>query len=256
MIRPATRREILVTTSDRHGRNPGRLRTAAELVPLGARVADIGTDHGLLPRILVDERRAAFCIATELRSERFSRPPGLRHGERLRRIELRTGDGLAVIDPADRIEVLTLTGLGGRTIVRILEDDRRRQLDLRRIVIQPQSEWALLRTWLAERGLGVVEERLILERGRYYLVLAAESRAEPVPRHATLSREDLLEAGPRLVRSPEPLVQGYWREQLEHGERILRRTPSGTDRVEARRRRDVSLRVLAALPSQADRPLL
>ena len=46
---------------------PGRLRTVAGLVPRAARVADIGTHHGLLPRILVDERCVEFCIATELR---------------------------------------------------------------------------------------------------------------------------------------------------------------------------------------------
>ena len=44
----------------------GRLEAIASMVPHGSRVADIGTDHALLPRMLLSGGRAAHCIARDL----------------------------------------------------------------------------------------------------------------------------------------------------------------------------------------------
>ena len=44
-----------------------RLAAVANFVPSGARVADIGTDHGWLPIHLVHTRQARSAIAADLR---------------------------------------------------------------------------------------------------------------------------------------------------------------------------------------------
>ena len=44
-----------------------RLRTAADLVPAGARLADIGTDHAYLPAALLLEGKIPYAIAADLR---------------------------------------------------------------------------------------------------------------------------------------------------------------------------------------------
>ena len=148
-----------------------RLDAVASLVPQGARVADVGTDHGLLPRALLESGRASYCLAID------KSPQVIRAARRTlagfdARLELRCGNGLAAIEERDRIDVLVLAGLGARTIVRILDDPRRLVLRPSRLVLQPQSEPGRLRRWLADVGLEVRGERLATDRGRRYLVLA------------------------------------------------------------------------------------
>ena len=51
-----------------------RLRTAADLVPAGARLADIGTDHAYLPAALLLEGKIPYAIAADLRHGPLLRP--------------------------------------------------------------------------------------------------------------------------------------------------------------------------------------
>jgi tRNA (adenine22-N1)-methyltransferase len=161
-----------------------RLDAIASLVPHGARVADVGTDRALLPRALLATGRASYCLAID-KSPRVIRAARLALAGFDGPLELRCGSGLAAIEERDRIDVLVLAGLGARTIVRILDDPRRRVLRPSRLVLQPQSEVERLRGWLAAEGLELVDQRLAVERGRRYLVLAARgfsaqrSRARP-----------------------------------------------------------------------------
>jgi tRNA (adenine22-N1)-methyltransferase len=75
-----------------------RLATIAALVPPGGRLADIGTDHAYLPVYLVSEGVVPSAVAGEVNEGPFRTA-----GEALDRvgladrIELRFGDGLAVL---------------------------------------------------------------------------------------------------------------------------------------------------------------
>ena len=232
-------------------RGQERLRAVAGMVPRGAIVADLGSGHGILPRLLLVTGRAERCVATERDERALQQTLRFPAGHPLSgSLEFRTGDGLLALRPGDGIEVVTLTGLGGRSIARILGDPRASRLALRRVVLQPQAQWAELRRWLVEHGWRIVDERLPRERGRSYLVIAAEpDRHATSLTHPTLTRDELLEAGPCLVLSRDPEVSRFWHRELERHERILRRIPPGPGSDEVRRQRDLALRVLGTLPT-------
>ena len=221
-----------------------RLRAVASLVPPGSRVADIGTGHGRLPHWLLAGSRITHCIATERTRESGSRlttlalPPGL---------DVRFGDGLRVLRPEDRVDVLILSGLGARSIIGILDGDRGPASSIGRLVLQPQAEAGRLRRWLVGNGRTIVAERMARERGRFYLAIAAENGGAGLPPHPTLSTGELLEAGPCLVSSRDPLVRSYWRRNLVRLERILERAPGATEHSRARRQAVLATRVLGAL---------
>jgi len=147
----------------------------AALVPRGVRVADVGTGDARLPLRLRAGGRAAWCVASERSPQRTAAarrrlPAGGESG-----VELRTGDGLAPFGAEDRIDVLILAGMGARKMIRILEAGSPARLGLRRLVLQPQCEADRLRRWLAGHGYRIVAERLVVERRRPYVVLAAEA---------------------------------------------------------------------------------
>ena len=224
-----------------------RLDAIASMVPPGSVVADIGTDHGLLPLRLLASGRAVRCVASEPSAARLAKARAVASRSPSRpALSLRIGDGFAVLAPEDGVDVAVIAGLGGHAVVRILDHPARDRLALRRLVLQPQTDPSLVRGWLVEHGFLHVDERLVLDRGRFYALIAAEPGWEELA-HPVLSREDLLEAGPLLVLSRDPLVTLVWTRWLERHERILARARPSAARDEALRQRDLARRVLAAL---------
>ncbi len=155
-----------------------RLTALADAIAPGSRVADVGSDHGRLPLWLAASGRAAYCLAVEKTEELLAGvacpPDGVPWAKRL---GYRAGDGLGAIRADDRIDTIVLAGLGGRTIVRLLEAPETASPDLRRLVVQPRSEPSSVRRWLGDHGWRLVTERLTEERGRFHLTLAAERGA-------------------------------------------------------------------------------
>lgn len=227
------------------GRHPidRRLLAIARYVPVGSRVADIGSDHGLLPRLLVARGRAVRCVATEIsraRSDALSLALE-RHPDP--RLEIRHGDGLAPLETADRLDALVVAGVGAATIERILGDDGPERLGVRRVVLQPQTDPARVRRFLRGRRLGLVAEAAVEVRGRVRVVLVSEPGAPwPEPAIAGLLPEDLLWTGPWLARRPGPVVRRHWRRTLRRLDRILRQNPDAASRA----RRDRAARIANA----------
>lgn len=210
-------------------RHPDRLDAVASLVRRGARVADVGTDHGLLACRLVRGGRVAYCIASDR-----SRPALAAARQRLwalargGNLELRLGDGLAALRPEDRVDTVVLAGLGARSIIRILGDDRLTRLTVRHLVLQPQSRAGLLRRWLGERGWTIVGEKVVREGRRFYEVIAADAGVKPADLgHPRLDRDTLLEAGPCLVRERDPVALMLWTRRVRHLGDALERSRGG-----------------------------
>jgi len=192
-----------------------RLAVVAALCPEAARLADVGSDHGLLPLALLASGRASRAIATERTREladRIARPPAGACWEG--RFAVRFGDGLAPLEAEDGLDAIVVAGLGGRSIVRILSAGSRLPLlGPGALILQPRSEPALVRAWLSASGWALAAERLTGERGRRHLTLLAERGDDTLLyRDPQLTRDDLLAAGPLLVRSRDAEVVQAWRE--------------------------------------------
>ena len=112
-------------TLTRPGRPPEqplslRLTAVADFVTSGARIADIGTDHGWLPIHLVHTRRAHSAIAADLREQPLEGARQRIAAHNLtKRIDTRLGNGLTVLAPGDAT-VVTIAGMGGRRIVELV----------------------------------------------------------------------------------------------------------------------------------------
>ncbi|MBQ3102732.1 MAG: SAM-dependent methyltransferase, partial [Oscillospiraceae bacterium] len=97
-----------------------RLQALSQLVPDGARMADIGTDHGYLPVYLLQEGKITFAIASDINRE------PLEHARRTaleyhitEHIDFRLCGGLDLIEPHE-VDTVVVAGMGGETIAAIL----------------------------------------------------------------------------------------------------------------------------------------
>ena len=170
-----------------------RLAAIAALVPSGARLADVGTDHGYLPVALLQERRLTAAVATDIASG------PLDHARRTAEtfgvdLDCRLCDGLdAVI--SDETDIVVIAGMGGETIAHILGSAPwTREGTL--LLLQPMSRVEVLRPWLVDHGYEIRGERLVEDKGILYPILIAGG-GHPPPLTAAeiwagLGREDPL----------------------------------------------------------------
>ena len=96
-----------------HAQLDGRLRLTAEMVPAGARVADVGCDHARLPIALVRSGRCSSVIASDLRQgPLLSAQENIARAGLEDKISLRLSYGLDGIAPGEA-DCVVMAGMGG-----------------------------------------------------------------------------------------------------------------------------------------------
>ncbi|WP_434647644.1 tRNA (adenine(22)-N(1))-methyltransferase [Pseudomonas sp. D1-2] len=186
-----------------------RLERVAGLVPTGARLADIGSDHGYLPVALIKRGVIAAAVAVEVAltpfraAERTVRESGLDEW-----ISVRLADGLAAIEPADGITAISLCGMGGETIRDILDSGKCRLSGRERLILQPNGGEQPLRQWLMDNDYRILCEDVLRENRFYYEIIVAE-RDGPV----MYSAEELY-FGPLQMQARSPVFLAKWQRML------------------------------------------
>lgn len=157
-----------------------RLYAIAARIPPGAKLADIGTDHGHLPLYLLKIGHLQRAIASDLR------PGPLNHARRNAfdyglsdRISFRLASGLDAISP-DECDVISIAGMGGETIIEILQAAPWTADGKHILFLQPMTMLPQLRQWLWENGYHIDEEIVCQEGYRYYLVWSVIGGAQRI----------------------------------------------------------------------------
>lgn len=131
-------------------------------------VADIGCDHGYISMYLVQHEIADKAIAMDVRKGPLSGAENnIREFGLSEAITTRLSDGLQKLLP-DEAEAAIIAGMGGKLMIRILEDGRPVELGIKEAVLQPQSDIDEFRRYLRDSGYTIVSEKIILDEGKYY----------------------------------------------------------------------------------------
>lgn len=194
-----------------------RLLCCAAQVPQGARVADIGCDHGYLGIHLLQSGRASFVHACDLREGPIHRAMenALRFGT-AEKMRFSRADGLSAVSP-EEVDTVVCAGMGGDLIVQILRNAPWLKNEAYTLILQPQSSGQEVRRMLSEEGFGIVSETLAEDGGFLYYVMTVRfgNAAALTPGQQFCS--------PQLLESGSPLLPQY----LERLERSLRGTVAG-----------------------------
>jgi tRNA (adenine22-N1)-methyltransferase len=145
-----------------------RLAAIAEQIPDGAKVIDVGTDHGYIPTFLAQTGRATRIVASD------KMPGPLAHARRTAAehgvedlIEFSLRNGL----PPERedIDTVVISGMGAETIIEILTPAEW-LCEKVTLVLQPQTKRELLYSRLQLMNFTHIAEINCLDRGREYFI--------------------------------------------------------------------------------------
>lgn len=220
-----------------------RLQVILDLIPEDSILADIGSDHGLLPVAALQSGKVKAAIAGEVNqgpldaAARQVAEAGLKD-----KIAVRLGDGLAVVEPGE-VSVVTIAGMGGSLISSILENGIDRLQGVKQLILQPNVGEEFVRSWLLQHNWVITYETIIEEDKKIYEIISAvpeqgqieitneqlyqtrkiTSQSEKV---ITLNKDLLLRMGPYLIEDPNEVFFKKWFSEIAKLERIKRSVAS------------------------------
>ena len=196
-----------------------RLELVASFVPQGAILLDVGSDHAYLPIELIERGQIESAIAGEVVEGPYQSAVKNVEAHGLKeKIQVRLANGLAAFEEADQVSVITIAGMGGRLIARILEEGLDKLANVERLILQPNNREDDLRIWLQDHGFEIVAENILEEAGKFYEILVVEAG------QMKLSASDV-RFGPFLSKEVSPVFVQKWQKEAEKLEFALGQIP-------------------------------
>ncbi|MBQ6539494.1 MAG: SAM-dependent methyltransferase, partial [Oscillospiraceae bacterium] len=135
------------------------------------------------------------------------------------RISFVLTDGLQGVGP--EFDTVVIAGMGGETMIGILEAAPWVRENRVQLILQPQSKFGDLTLWLSDNGYAISDAELVSERGKYYVILEVTASEMTMDRHFILRL---------LSERRDPLLPEY----LDHLVRIQRNVVKGVEKSENR----------------------
>ena len=196
-----------------------RLTRVASFVPKGSKVCDVGSDHAYLPVYLIQKDQITSGIAGEVVEGPYLSAKQTVCDYRMEnRIEVRLGDGLQILSKEDEVTAVTICGMGGELISRILEAGYNGgHLNGReRLILQPNVAEHFVREWLMNHSYHIVEETVVEDNHRLYEIIVAE----PVDKRVEYTELEL-KYGPILLKESSELSVAKWNRMNRKNKEIL-----------------------------------
>lgn len=150
-----------------------RMQKLASLVTEENRLADIGTDHGYIPIVLVQEGKIPSALAMDINPGPLARATAHIEASGLTTyIKTRLSDGLERLT-ADEAQSVLIAGMGGILTVHILEGGAHCLPSVQELILQPQSDIHLVRQWLWAHQYRIIIEDIVEEDGKFYPMMKA-----------------------------------------------------------------------------------
>ena len=186
-----------------------RLQCCADHIAPGIRVADIGCDHGYLGIYLLKERGATAVIAADVNEAPLQ---SAMHNARkfgvADQMTFYLSDGAQNI-PRD-FDTLVCAGMGGDTMIHILNAAPWLRADQYSLVLQCQSKTPMLRRYLSDMGWCIAKETVLRDGKFLYTVM--DVRWQPDAPKLTAGQCYI---SPALCANPTPELQEYYDRILE-----------------------------------------
>lgn len=136
--------------------------------------SDIGTDHAYLPVYMCMTNKCETAIASDINKGPLMRAKGTVSAYGLTdRIVLRLGGGLDTLEE-NEADAVSIAGMGGLLIAKILDNGLSKLTSAKKIVLQPMSSIPELRSFLYKNGWKITRETLAKEDEKIYTIMTVE----------------------------------------------------------------------------------
>jgi len=168
-----------------------RIYKLAEMVSIGDTVADIGTDHGYVPMLLIKNGISPRAIMSDISEGSLAKAKetfdisGLHADDN----DFRIGDGLRTIEDGE-VDTVIIAGLGGHTITDILSADEAKTRSFKRFILQPRKHSGVLRYYLYTHGFDITDEVLSTE-GKFECEILSAVPCGEIIRSAPYPEDDI-----------------------------------------------------------------
>jgi len=179
-----------------------RLQAIYDMVPQSNVLADIGSDHALLPIALVLNGKVTRAYASEVNEGPYEATVKNieKHGVSNYVIAV-LSDGISELEKD--VNTISICGMGGSLIVDILDKDKAKLEHVTTLVLEPNNNEENVRIWLMNNGFEIAFEKLVEEDGRFYEVIKAEKG------NSNYSKEELF-FGPVLLKEKSETFVKKW----------------------------------------------
>ncbi len=154
-----------------------RLDAVKSLVKNGDILCDVGSDHALLPIMLIKSGVIEKAIACDINIGPLEsgRKNAVLH--RVTGIEFVLSDGLTSVD--SHFDVAAICGMGGETVIKIITDAKEKAKC--RLILQPMTAIEKVRAFLWQNGYVIDREEFAYEDSKSYCVISAVFTGENTP---------------------------------------------------------------------------
>lgn len=192
-----------------------RLQKIADFIPHNSITADIGTDHGYIPRYLVEENISKLVIASDVSQGSLDKTISYIDELKLNhKIIPRLGDGLEVIKPFE-VDTLVIAGMGGLLIRDILEKDKNIKNSITHFILQPMVATKELREYLLNNGFIIIDEEIVFEDDKFYEIIFAKKGKDLV------EKEIHYEISPILIKKNHSILVDFLKAKIQSAENII-----------------------------------
>lgn len=147
-----------------------RLESIISLIKPANLLVDIGTDHGLLLIECVNQNIISYGIGIDNKKGPLAiAQRNINNANLDDKISLLLSEGATSL--TTKADTWVIAGLGGETILEIIEQSLDKAQALKQLVLAPHSKVDLVRKQLALLGF-TIEEELLVEDDKFYIILS------------------------------------------------------------------------------------
>ncbi len=158
-----------------------RLSLCAELVRVGAKLADIGTDHAYLPVHLALSGKIECAIAADINSDPLNRgKQTIENYDATHMVSTRLSNGLEEIS-ADEVTDIVIAGMGADTIIGIISAAQWLKDESKRLILQPMTKSERVIAYLYDNGFEIKEQKCCIAEGKPYTVMCVHFTGHNTP---------------------------------------------------------------------------
>lgn len=206
-----------------------RLQKIAACIEPGETVADIGTDHGLLPIFLFEHAISPKLVLCDINAGPLEKAK--KNIETMAPsflADLRQGDGISLLEKGET-DVIVIAGMGGELISAILEEDLKKSRSFSKWIFQPRTASEKLRETLFRHDFAIVDELLAKERGRICEIIVAVPA--PKKRFTAKQKESMIgamekdlvfEISSLMLLKKDPLLEPFLLKKIQKEREIIK----------------------------------